>query len=301
MGTVYRAVHTRLKKPFAIKVLHIDRTADPHAVARFQRELEAIGRLDHDNIGRATDAGEVGGLHFLVMELVDGIDLSRLIRHRGPLPIADACELARQAALGLQCAHERGLVHRDVKPSNLLLSAQGELKVLDLGLALLSHGRRASGELTATGQVMGTADYMAPEQWEASHSVDIRAEVYSLGCTLHTLLTGRPPFGGAEYDSVMKKMAAHAQDNSTPDRGKPLRRAARARGGFGQDARQGPGGAISGARRGRPGPGAVLCRGGPRGAGAPRPLAPGAAGGPPDGGLAPQPNPLSPRGEPAGT
>jgi hypothetical protein len=216
MGAVYRAVHPRLKKEFAIKVLRAESTADPRAVARFAREMEAVGRLDHHNLVRATDAGEARGLHFLVMELVAGIDLSRLVRLRGPLAVADACELVRQAANGLQCAHEHGLVHRDVKLSNLVLSVRGEVKVLDLGLALLHSAGPAAGELTATGQVMGTPDYTAPEQWEASHAVDIRADVYSLGCTLYTLLVGRPPFAGPKYASTLRKMAAHARETAAP-------------------------------------------------------------------------------------
>jgi serine/threonine protein kinase len=211
MGAVYRATHTRLKKGVAIKLLPPDRTVDSRAVARFAREMEAVGRLDHANIVRATDAGEADGVHFLVMELLEGVDLARLIRHRGPFPVPDACELIRQAALGLQCAHEHGLVHRDVKPSNLFVSVKGELKVLDLGLALLNWNGLSSEELTVSGQVMGTADYMAPEQWEASHTVDIRADVYSLGCTLYTLLLGRPPFAGPKFGSALRKMAAHAQ------------------------------------------------------------------------------------------
>jgi eukaryotic-like serine/threonine-protein kinase len=196
----------------AIKLLPPDRTVDPRAVARFAREMEAVGRLDHDNIVRATDAGEVDGVHFLVMELLEGVDLARLVRHHSPFPVPDACELMRQAALGLQCAHEHGLVHRDVKPSNLFVSVKGELKVLDLGLALLNWNRQSSGEVTMSGQMMGTADYMAPEQWEASHTVDIRADIYSLGCTLYTLLVGRPPFAGRKFGSALRKMAAHAQE-----------------------------------------------------------------------------------------
>ncbi len=212
MGMVFRARHTRLKKPVAIKILPPDYTADAHAVARFQREMEAIGLLDHPNIVRATDAGEVSGIHFLVMDLVEGVDLSRLVRLQRELPVPEACELVRQAALGLECAHEHGLVHRDIKPSNLLLSTKGEVKILDLGLALLTRSGQQSTALTGSGTVMGTADYMAPEQWEASHVVDIRADLYSLGCTLYTLLMGRPPFGGSKYKSAPQKMTAHLKE-----------------------------------------------------------------------------------------
>ena len=216
MGAVYRALHGRLKKEVALKILPPGHSADPHSVSRFEREMEAIGRLNHDNIVRATDAGEADGVHYLVMELIDGIDLARLVRLTGPLPVAAACELVRQAAVGLQYAHENGLVHRDVKPSNLLLSIDGGLKITDLGLALLNRDDRASGELTVTGQVMGTADYMAPEQWEDSHAVDIRADLYSLGCTLYTLLAGRPPFAGPKHRSALRKMAAHAKELVPP-------------------------------------------------------------------------------------
>jgi hypothetical protein len=222
MGAVYRALHLRLKKPVAVKILPPDRVGDPQAVARFEREMEAVGRLNHDHIVRATDAGEANGVHFLVMELIDGIDLGRLVQLRGPLPLAAACEIVRQAAVGLQYAHEHELVHRDVKPSNLLLSSAGQVKVLDLGLALLRPGMLASGELTLDGQPMGTADYMAPEQWDDSHAVDIRADIYSLGCTLHKLLTGRPPFDGPKHGSLVRKMAAHV--------GERVRRVAEERG-----------------------------------------------------------------------
>jgi serine/threonine protein kinase len=208
MGTVYRAFHTRLKKWFALKVLNSARMEDPQAVARFQREMEALGRLEHPNLVRATDAGEAGAVHFLVMELIDGIDLARLVRARGPLPAEVAAALVRQTALGLQYAHEQGLVHRDIKPSNLLLSRQGQVKILDLGLARLV-GERPAAELTAQGQLLGTADYMAPEQWQPGELVDIRADLYSLGCTLYTLLAGHPPFSGPAYDSQSRKMAGH--------------------------------------------------------------------------------------------
>src|SRR5262249_40919805 len=161
MGAVYKAVHTKLERVVALKVLPAERLADPQAVTRFEREMRAVGKLQHPNIVAAHDAGEIDGTHYLVMELVEGSDLARLVRDRGPLPIAEACELIRQAALGLAHAHEHGLVHRDIKPSNLMLaraaqsSAPPTVKVLDLGLALLSDGHvEAAGELTSTGQVM---------------------------------------------------------------------------------------------------------------------------------------------------
>jgi serine/threonine protein kinase len=211
MGQVFRALHLRLDKLVALKVLPSDRFGDPQAVARFEREMRAVGRLDHPNIVLARDAGEVDGIHFLVMELLDGVDLAALVRKSGPLDVAIACEMIRQAASGLQHAHERGLVHRDIKPSNVMLTTSGIVKLLDLGLALI---RDPSSPQVATmdGAMMGTTDYMAPEQWSDSHRVDIRADLYSLGCTLYVLLTGEPPFANATHPTTVAKMTAHLNE-----------------------------------------------------------------------------------------
>jgi WD40 repeat protein len=209
MGAVYRAVHTRLDRVVALKVLAPHRTADPAAVARFRREMKAVGQLGHPHIVQATDAGEVDGTHFLVMEYVAGPDLARLLRAVGRLSVADACEAVRQAAVGLHHAHERGLVHRDVKPSNLLLTRDGQVKVLDLGLALLPKGG-AEGS-TSEEVVLGTLDYLAPEQAEAAHAVDRRADVYGLGCTLYHLLTGCVPYPDPPYRTPLQKVEAHAR------------------------------------------------------------------------------------------
>ena len=207
MGTVYKARHQRLKRLVALKVLPQDRTRDKRAVARFEREMEAVGKLEHANVVRALDAGEHDGTHYLVMEYVDGLDLSQVVKRCGPLKVADACELTRQAAAGLQSAHEHGLVHRDIKPSNLMLTAAGQVKVLDLGLALLAE-QPGGNELTGACQMMGTADYCAPEQAGDSHKVDIRADIYSLGCTLYKLLTGYAPFSSGQYGTTMQKLIA---------------------------------------------------------------------------------------------
>lgn len=209
MGTVYKAVHTRLDKLVAVKLLPTDRTRHPHAVARFQREMKAVGKLQHPNIVAAHDAGEVDGRHYLVMEYVEGLDLAEVARRAKPLAVADACELARQAALGLDYAHHHDLVHRDIKPSNLMLCADGHVKILDLGLALLQGEPAAGGELTGTEQLMGTTDYIAPEQATDSHGVDCRADIYSLGCTLWKLLTGVAPYGGPAFATSMQKLLAH--------------------------------------------------------------------------------------------
>jgi serine/threonine protein kinase len=215
MGIVYRARHIRLGKIVALKVLSADGVRSAAASVRFQREQEAIGKLDHPHLVRAMDADEAEGMPFLVMEFCDGKDLSWLLRQHRRLPVADACELARQAALGLQHAHEHGLVHRDVKPSNVMLTRAGLVKVLDLGLALL-RGGAMDEKLTQTGGIMGTYDYMAPEQASESHDVDIRADVYSLGCTLYCLLTGRPPF--ADSRRALDKIRAHAEAPVPPIR-----------------------------------------------------------------------------------
>ena len=198
-----------MNRVVALKVIRRESLADAEAVGRFYREIQVVSQLDHPNVVHAYDAGPVGATHFLAMEYVEGTDLGRLVKQSGPLPVAQACDYIRQAALGLQHAHERGLVHRDIKPHNLIMSlSDGLIKVADLGLARLS--RTANEDLTAvltsantTGSLtpqnavmMGTADYLAPEQALDFHKADIRADIYGLGCTFYYLLTGRPPFAG---------------------------------------------------------------------------------------------------------
>ncbi len=215
MGTVYKAIHTKLGREAALKVLTTARLGNEKAVARFEREMLAVGRLDHPNIVRAYDAREIEGTRFLVMELVDGLDLAAVLAHVGPLPVADACEAVRQSAMGLQCAHENQLVHRDIKPGNLMLASTGQVKILDLGLAHF-EAERAGAEVTSTGTAMGTLDYMAPEQTAGGHQIDIRADIYSLGCTLYKLLAGRAPFDEPRYASVMEKIVAHGKRAPAP-------------------------------------------------------------------------------------
>lgn len=243
MGAVFEAVHTKLKRTVALKILPASLWTNPLAIARFEREMEIIGQLDHPNIVRASDAGEENRMHYLVMEHVDGLDLSRVANRVGLLAIADACEIGRQAAIGLQYANENHLVHRDIKPSNLMLAkVKGQdsrvksqsgsdsfwpstldprlstsVKILDLGLALLGEAHSAhENELTTVGQLMGTLDYMSPEQGMDSHEVDIRADIYSLGATLFKLLTGRAPFAAPQYDTLLKKVTALANKPVTP-------------------------------------------------------------------------------------
>jgi serine/threonine protein kinase len=213
MGTVHCATHIWLGRTVAIKFIAPQVLDCPEAVNRFRHEALAIGALDHPNIVRATDAGEFDGVHFLVTEFIDGEELTSLVRRLGRLEIADACEAIRQAALGLAHAHQRGLVHRDVKPSNLLLDRSGTIKLLDFGLARMAAGQTT---LTSTGQVIGTLDFLAPEQAKDARNVDPRGDQYSLGCTLYFLLTGGPPFDGPAYDTAASKLKAHLTDRPRP-------------------------------------------------------------------------------------
>ena len=209
MGTVYKALHTKLGREVALKVLPAGDWGSTPAIARFEREIKAIGQLDHPHIVRALDAGEVEGIRFLVLEYVDGADLSRLVHRRGPLPVAQACELVRQAAVGLQYAHEHLLIHRDVKPSNLMADPRGQVKILDLGLAQLRPAEPSGDEMTRVRQIVGTPEYMSPEQAADAPSVNVRADVYSLGCTLHYLLVGRAPYTGETTHQIL---TAHQQN-----------------------------------------------------------------------------------------
>ena len=209
MGVVHRARHKRLNKEVAIKLLADQATAHPQVVRRFEREMQTVGELDHPNIVRALDAGEIDGRHFLVMELLKGVDLSQLLKRGGLLSVSNGCELIRQAAIGLQYAHEKGLIHRDIKPSNLMLTRDSlgtpVVKVMDLGLALGAAG--TTSHLSLNGQLMGTLQFMAPEQAVGS-DVDYRADVFSLGATLCKLLTGSCPFGDMNAVRLLQSLTS---------------------------------------------------------------------------------------------
>ncbi len=208
MGQVFKARNWKLGKVVALKVIRKERLASQDSVRRFHREIRVAAQLAHPNIVLAYDADEVGGTHVFAMEYVEGSDLARLVKEKGPLAAALACDCMRQAALGLQHAFEKGLVHRDIKPHNLLLTPQGIVKILDMGLARLTplgDDSESSTTVTQEGVVMGTPDYMAPEQAEESHKVDIRADLYSLGCTLYHLLAGQPPFAGGTLVQKLRK------------------------------------------------------------------------------------------------
>lgn len=208
MGVVYRARQTLLNQIVALKVLPTSHLADPEAVLRFRREMRSIGGLNHPNIVRAYNAGEDRGTQFLATEFVDGTTLHQLVAEQGTLTVPAACELARQAAVGLQSIHESGLVHRDIKPANLMLARGGIIKILDLGLAGL-HVAGLTQEWHG-GRLLGTVDYMAPEQWVDPDAVDIRADIYSLGCTLFYLLTGQAPSAVDAPAMRRKKPTANA-------------------------------------------------------------------------------------------
>jgi serine/threonine protein kinase len=207
MGMVLKAVHRRMERVVALKVLSAGFVKNPEAVQRFHREVKAAARLEHPNIVTAHDADEANGVHFLVMQYVEGSDLAARVKQFGPLPVGEALSYVLQAARGLHYAHERGVVHRDIKPANLLLDRQGKVQILDMGLARID-GENSNGaaELTHTGAVFGTVDYMAPEQGLSAKHADARSDIYSLGITLWYLLTGRPAYEG---DSLMSKLLAH--------------------------------------------------------------------------------------------
>ncbi len=251
MGQVFKARQKMLNRVVALKVIRKECLSNPKVILRFQREIRAAGQLSHPHIVRAYDADQVNGTYYIAMEFIDGVDLAKLVVDQGPLPVDQACEYIRQAALGLQHAFERGLVHRDIKPANLLVTravssdrrrssgmilrpvnlderrknvpprpeaAQqypwGIVKILDMGLARCTEATgHASTQLTHVGSVMGTPEFIAPEQARDSHTSDVRADIYSLGCTLYFLLTGLPPFPDG---SLTEKLLQHQFEIAEP-------------------------------------------------------------------------------------
>ncbi len=213
MGVVFKARHRESGKLVALKILLPTFGRDGEAVQRFRREFELAASLNHPNVVAALEAAEDRDVQFLTMEYVEGYDLEDMVREVGPLPIKMSLHCAIQAARGLAAAHAQGIVHRDVKPGNLMLDPSGEVRVLDLGLARVMEasnplGRVAGANLTQSGTYMGTVDFIAPEQANDSKKADHRADIYSLGCTLYFLLTGHPPFQG---ETILKRLMAHQQ------------------------------------------------------------------------------------------
>jgi serine/threonine-protein kinase len=229
ISEVFKAWDTLKGRIVALKVLRQNLTSQADAVRQFQRELRAVTRLNHPNVIKTFDANQVGALHYFAMEFVEGMDLGRFVQRAGPLAVEEACEYVRQVAQGLQHAHQLGLVHRDIKPPNLFLihppQSDGNgaarrpdavVKILDWGLARIhpvpGEGS-AHGTLREKGALIGTADYIAPEQARDASLVDTRADVYSLGCTFYYLLTGRPPFPGP---ALMQKLMQHQVSEPEP-------------------------------------------------------------------------------------
>ncbi len=234
VGEVYKAWDTTRGREVALKVLRQHLALRPEARAELRREQQAVIRLVHPNIIKTYEAAQADGLHYFAMEYVEGMDLHQYVQRYGPLPVELACDYVRQAAQGLQHAHQSGLVHRDVKPANLFLlnpplpdapveakqrPAEPVVKVLDWGLARLkpADGAAADGSVfdldAEKGLLIGTADYIAPEQAQDPTLVDIRADIYSLGCVFYYLLTGRPPFAGP---SLMQKLLQHQEEPPPP-------------------------------------------------------------------------------------
>lgn len=194
MSTVYLAEHKLMHRQRAIKVLPRKRVKDSSYLARFHLEAQATSQLDHPNIVRCYDVDNEGDTHYIVMEYIEGKDLNTIVKQEGHLPLELACNYIAQSAEGLAHAHEKSLIHRDVKPANLLVDTKGIVKILDLGLALFCDNEQASLTVEHNENVLGTADYLAPEQAVNSHRIDHKADIYGLGCSLYFVLTGRPPF-----------------------------------------------------------------------------------------------------------
>ncbi len=233
MGTVYKAEDQLMGRTIAIKVVSPHLTAKASAVERFRKEIRAAAQLNHPSVITAHDTGEAGGSHFLVMEFIEGVSLDRLVAKKGQLPVPMACTFTRQAALGLQHAADKGMVHRDIKPQNLMVTRKGQVKILDFGLARFARTDEnevdamptmklpfgaakppVDAGVTNPNMLMGTPDYLSPEQAKNSHDVDSRSDIYSLGCTLYYLLTGHAPFSGAT--TLIDKLLAHTHEAPPP-------------------------------------------------------------------------------------
>ncbi len=225
MGRVFKARHRTMNRLVALKVLAPKVMENDRAQSLFLREVRAVAQLVHPNIVTAYDANQVGGRYYLVLEFVDGPNLDQLVQNQGPLSVGQACDFIRQAAIGLQCAHALGMVHRDIKPANILVQrrgvegdhAPGLVKISDFGLARLVE-RGVEGEtqgtiLTKPNTVMGTPDYVSPEQARNLHDTDIRSDIYSLGCSFYYLLTGRVPYPGG---TAMEKLIRHSVEQPEP-------------------------------------------------------------------------------------
>lgn len=213
MGRVFRAFDAQLSRQVALKVLLPEQTADGDAQLRFKNEAQSAARLDHPNIVRVYHVGEDRGLNYIVFEFVEGINIRKLVQEKGPLTIAESVSYTLQVAEALAHAAAREVVHRDVKPSNVLVTPEGHVKLIDMGLARLKRVDAEAADLTATGVTLGTFDYISPEQARDPRSADVRSDIYSLGCTFFYMLAGRPPF---PEGTVLQKLLQH-QGDQPPD------------------------------------------------------------------------------------
>jgi serine/threonine-protein kinase len=213
MGIVYRALDTTLDREVAVKVLSRDQSADDETLRRFRNEAQSAARLNHDNIARVFYVGEDRGVHYIVFEFIEGVNIRDLVDQHGPLPLNQALSYTYQIALALDHASQRSVIHRDIKPSNVLVTPGGKAKLVDMGLARLNLMAQANNDLTASGVTLGTFDYISPEQARDPRSADVRSDLYSLGCSLYYMLTGRPPFPDG---TVLQKLLQHQAD-SPPD------------------------------------------------------------------------------------
>jgi serine/threonine-protein kinase len=212
MGRVFKAQHRLMGRVVALKLIAPQYATRAKSIARFRRELRMIGRLDHPNIVRAYDADQIGESFYLVMEYARGQSLDRVYESRGPLPPEEVIDYAAQAALGLAHAHAQGIVHRDVKPSNLLLTDERQIKVLDLGLGILIDADDTSSFATAAGRAVGTIDFMSPEQASGA-DLDGRSDCFALGCTMYCLMSGRVPFPA---DTDLKRLVRRLEGPPVP-------------------------------------------------------------------------------------
>jgi eukaryotic-like serine/threonine-protein kinase len=212
MGRVYRAHHVMMDRVVALKIIAPEIAQNERVVARFQREMKLVGRLDHPNVVRAFDADQINRILYIVMEYVNGMSLGERLKKKGPIPPAEMVDYAAQAALGLAHAHEQGIVHRDIKPSNILITDDRRVKILDLGLGVLMEADSAATFATADGIAVGTVDYMSPEQ-ACGREVDGRSDLYGLGCSMYHLMSGRLPFPGS---SPIERLGKRIGGRHTP-------------------------------------------------------------------------------------
>ena len=208
MGAVYRALDTKLDRHIALKLLPTDQASDPEVVARFYQEGRSAARLDHENIARVYSIGQDGAFHYIAFEFIEGQTLRQRAETAGPLPVDEAVHIAIEIAQALVHASERGVVHRDIKPSNIIITSAGRAKLVDMGLARRFE-RGGDDGLTQSGMTLGTFDYISPEQARDPRDVDVRSDLYSLGCTMFQMLTGRPPFPGG---TVLQKLIQHQEE-----------------------------------------------------------------------------------------